>query len=251
MRILAARHLPHFAVATLVAIAMLIGASAAQAADPEQRCQRGRYAAAGKYIACQQKVMADLLGEVPPSPSVSQGAFSECRVKYAARWSHLQANASGTGATCDNTRFLDNGDGTVTDRLTVLQWEKKSIDATVHDKANQYTWNAGGFTAADGTAFTSFLVTLNGGGCFAGHCDWRLPTIYELQTILLAPYPCGTSPCIDAVFGWTGAGADAYWSATTFPTEPFFTWDVNFAEGSVNFGAIDGVGYVRAVRGGL
>jgi hypothetical protein len=238
------------AVATLVATAMLIGASAAQAANPEQRCQRGRYAAAGKYIACQQRVMAALFGGVPPSPDVvTQGAFSECRVKYTALWSHLQAKASGTGATCDNTRFLDNGDGTVTDRLTVLQWEKKTIDATVHDKANQYSWNAGAFTAADGTAFTSFLVTLDGGGCFAGQCDWRLPTIYELQTILLAPYSCTTSPCIDAVFGATGAGA--YWSATTFATEPFYPLDVNFSEGSVNFGAIDGVGYVRAVRGGL
>jgi hypothetical protein len=100
----------------------------------------------------------------------------------------------------------------VTDRLTGLQWEQKTDDASVHDKDNFHSWSTIP-PAADGTAFTSFLTTLNG-GCFAGQCDWRLPTLLELQTILLEPYPCTTSPCIDqAVFGPTAV--NGYWSATT------------------------------------
>jgi hypothetical protein len=84
-----------------------------------------------------------------------------------------------------------------------------------------YTWNAFPqpfpHAPADGQAFTIFLAALNSGGCFAGQCDWRLPTLAELETILQAmtPSPCDTSPCIDEeVFGPTVA--TYYWSDTTF-----------------------------------
>src|SRR5438067_2269685 len=68
-----------------------------------------------------------------------------------------------------------------------------------HDVKNIYKWSSSG-TAPDGGAFTKFLNTLNGdatgvGNCvssdgssqtggFVNRCDWRLPTIAELQTIL-------------------------------------------------------------------
>ena len=167
-------------------------------------------------------------------------------------------------------RFLDNGDGTVTDTQTGLQWEKKTTAvgsgsnyADPHDVDNTYTWTASGTPyPPDGTAFTDFLVKLNTPPCFAGHCDWRLPSEYgrnspftgakELESILLAPAPCGTSPCIDPIFGPT---ADVYWSATPYTgANLLFAWLVNFNHDSfdldVDNDPKESDYHVRAVRGG-
>ena len=232
-----------------LAVATLTIAHAGNAgATAEQTCEKGRYAAAAKYAACEQKATGTLLGG---GFSNYQGLVSKCRANYSAAWAKLQAQATGTGATCDAARLRNNGDGTVTDRLTGLQWEQTTDDAGLHDKDNLYTWSAGGgaFTAADGTVFTSFLATLNTGGCFAGHCDWRLPTRGELQTILSEAYPCTTSPCIDTAFGPTLQ--DDYWSSSTNPFNPGNVWVVDFADGFVSSGIKGDGGYVRAVRAGL
>ena len=60
----------------------------------------------------------------------------------------------------------------------------------LHCVNSTYTWTASGSPyPPDGTAFLTFLYGLNGGvqspqgyyTCFAGHCDWRLPIIEELE----------------------------------------------------------------------
>ena len=182
-------------------------------------------------------------------------AAGKCVAKYAATRAKLQAKASGSGATCDNPRLVDNGDGTVTDRLTGLQWEKKTnLDSAPnpfdpHDADNTYTWNATG-APADGTTFTDFPTTLNSGR-FAGQCDWRLPTRDELLTIASPGYPAcitATEPRIDPVFGPTVAFN--YWSATTLAAYPGDAWNVSFAPGSVYIGGSTAANNVRAVRSG-
>ena len=233
---------------TVIAAMLLVTTAAYAGPNPEEVCQKGLYSAAAKYDACEQKMLAKSFGWYP-----DQAKLPKCRIKYAQTWAKLQAKASGSGSTCDAARFTDNGDGTVTDRLTRLQWEQKTNDATVHDKDNPYTWSAGGggFTAPDGTAFTSFLTALNGGVCFAGQCDWRLPTRREMQTILLPePYPYSTSPCIDqAAFGPTVSGY--YWLATALASTPTRAWAVGMGLGDVGIGPKSDNNFVRAVRGGL
>src|SRR6059058_1782366 len=66
---------------------------------------------------------------------------------------------STTGSTTTTTlRFVDNGDGTVTDNQTGLQWEQKvAVSSCLHCVNDTYIWSSSG-TAPDGTAFTSFLA---------------------------------------------------------------------------------------------
>ena len=125
-----------------------------------------------------------------------------------------------------------------------------------HDADNVYGWSATG-TAVDGTVWTVFLPNLNNCGSsdgstitggFAGHCDWRLPTSAELQTIVdLTASGCGSgSPCIFSAFGPTKPSD--YWSAITENGFPLFAWTVDFNVGGA-ISAQKGIVFsVRAVR---
>ena len=160
---------------------------------------------------------------------------------------------------CTSSRFVDNGDGTVTDNETELVWEKKNdgksssndsqgVGECLHCVKDIYTW---------APAMSEWTSALNGRtndsttqSGFAGHTDWRLPSIVELQTIVdTNATGCGSgSPCIDPVFGPTAS--DFYWSASTLASFPDGAWPVNFNFGYVfNAFKTDG-NFVRAVRGG-
>jgi Protein of unknown function (DUF1566)/Collagen triple helix repeat (20 copies) len=134
-------------------------------------------------------------------------------------------------------RLNGNGDGTLTDNQTGLMWELKSVAGTgdVHDVNNSYTWSSTG-SAADGTLYTTFLSTLNadastdgGSTCFANHCDWRVPNISELRSIVeTSASNCGSGGvCIDPAFGPTQVAA-GYWSSTTGPYYSYVAWTTGF-----------------------
>ncbi len=172
-------------------------------------------------------------------------------------------------------RFVDNNNGTISDTCTGLQWEKKTAPGTggLHDVNNQYSWSATG-NPPNGSVFTVFLYGLNQDqitfqdhapitGCFAKHCDWRLPTYTELLSIVerrvcldSTQRPDG-HPCIDPKFGPTqpnafqGPGATAYWSATTYANDNTASVNVDFYNGFIVGGAKASIpDYARAVRCG-
>lgn len=227
----------------LAAMAALLAVATSANAQDEQGCANGRTKAAGKYVACQAR------SKIVLSLFVAQ----KCRSRYAATASRLQLRYPGTA--CDVPRLVDNLDGTITDNLTGLIWEKKDASdgienlANPHDVDNIYTWssNDSDNTDEDGTAFTDFLENLNSGAGFAGANGWRLPTLEELQTILSPDYPCMT--CLDPAFGPT---ASYYWTSSTQAQFANNAWTVVFAPGG-SFGFVSKVGTrgVRAVRGGL
>jgi hypothetical protein len=80
---------------------------------------------------------------------------------------------------------------------------------------------------------------------YAGWCDWRIPQIDELLTIVDCSFG---NPCIDeAVFGATNA-TSFYWSSSIVDNFPGSAWSVYFGGGFAD--VEDGNFQVRAVRGG-
>ena len=173
-----------------------------------------------------------------------------------------QTTAYGAGTDGDLERgtarsFTDNGDGTITDNVTGLMWEKKSNDGSIHDLGDRYTWSTGTGNM-DGTIVTTFLAGLNASGGFAGHTDWRIPNIHELQTLVnfevFSPSAFSefnnscTGGCTVATCSCTSSGD--YSSSTTRQNFTDDTWDVGFADGDTVGGDKMVLKYVRAVRGG-
>jgi hypothetical protein len=181
-------------------------------------------------------------------------------------------SASNGSQTCQ-PRYVDNGDLTVTDNQTGLMWEKK-FDGSIpivcslgdtscppdphHDVNNTYSWSAAASTDPTGTLYTDFLDNLNGltlsvGGvpCFAGHCDWRIPSIGELRSILPGLFPACGNPCAppDLLFGPTRNLS--YWSSSSLADNEIFAWYVKFGIGIVNSASFKAdFNYARAVRSG-
>jgi len=233
--------------------------------SPDQACNSALVTAWKVYTSCIDGVVAK---DVNGDDFDEFAAFAKCRHAYFKKWTGFQRKASLAGTACVGSRYTDNGDGTVTDNLTTLVWEKKdNQDDTVnaadpHDADNGYTWGTTDINKVeDGSAFTTFLTDpttgLNVTG-FAGAYGWRLPTLAELETIVLdfsctglgrsPTCQCGSVPCIDAMFGPTQG--NYYWSATIYlPINR--PWYVSFANGSQYSDSNSANDPVRAVRGGL
>jgi uncharacterized protein DUF1566 len=92
-------------------------------------------------------------------------------------------------------RFKDNGDGTVDDSLTGLQWQQAPADKNGDGKVD----------ADDRFTFTE-AVAFSADSRIGGHSDWRVPTPRELESILDRTV---SNPAIDAVFNVNVA--EAYW----------------------------------------
>jgi hypothetical protein len=262
--------------------ALLWAATAAAGPTDAQKCEAEKLKRTGKYAFCRMKADATAVTTGQPADYAQcdqkiVDKFGAAETRYGAACptsgdvgdiqSRGTVNTGFLALQLSGVRFIDNGDGTVSDVQTGLMWEQKTnLDATQdysnpNDADNTYTWTASG-SAADGTAFTDYLSRLNNcestddavviTGGFANHCDWRLPTIVELKTILDYSPPCGFSgfsnPCISSIFGPTLP--NHHWSSTTATGISNGALNVDFATGIV-YGDGKILAYtVRAVRGG-
>ena len=144
--------------------------------------------------------------------------------------------------------YMDNDDGTISDAQTGLEWEKLDDASGLHDKDAMYSW-AGAFAK---------ISALNGPPCLAGHCDWRLPNVNELQTIVdYGKKTRAVSPAFDTscsagctIAACSCTAANEYWSSSSYAPNPLDAWGVSFGFGDVVNLRKTSASRVRAVRGG-
>ncbi len=164
------------------------------------------------------------------------------------------AGQDGTVQAGTPPNYTDNGDGTITDNVTGLMWEKLSDDGSVHDFNKTYSWF---------DAFDVKIAALNAAPCFAGHCDWRLPNRRELESLIdvgqngPAVDPAfNTDTCVNhcTVTTCSCTASSFYWSSTTFqdPSKKF-AWAVDLGAGRITYYEKTSIVplSVRAVRGGV
>jgi len=119
-------------------------------------------------------------------------------------------------------RFIDNGDGTISDTKTGLLWQKS-------DDEVRRTWHVA----------KEYAETLT----LAEHSDWRLPTIEELIGII--DYKCYDPACA-SIFT---CRSSHYWSGSTCAGYTYYAWAVHFYVGYVYaYDKTFNDFYVRCVR---
>ncbi|MBW3537801.1 MAG: DUF1566 domain-containing protein, partial [Actinobacteria bacterium] len=119
-------------------------------------------------------------------------------------------------------RFVDEGDGTITDRLTGLIW-RRDPKCTIHTR-NGLNW-------PDALESVSELNTTGGVG---GHTDWRLPNVNELRSLLdysqTQPPLQREGTLLPDYFH--SVDARFYWTSTTWAGDPSRAMGVNFEAAS-------------------
>ncbi|HEY2773914.1 MAG TPA: DUF1566 domain-containing protein [Candidatus Binatia bacterium] len=144
--------------------------------------------------------------------------------------------------------FTDNGNGTISDGATGLMWEKLSSDGSIHDVGATYTWAA---------AFSSKIAALNSAG-FAGHHDWRLPNLAEMEsiddvgTVNPSAWPPFDSNCVAgcSIHTCSCTAVNEYWTSSTYINDRSGAWFVHFNDGYAGAFPKTGSQSVRAVRTG-
>lgn len=136
--------------------------------------------------------------------------------------------------------YTDNGNGTITDNVTGLIWQKCSMGQDSLDCSS----GPGPMAAAPvkwATAIT-YCDELDLGGS----SDWRLPGIKQLESLI----DYGTyNPPINNLFTNTATDYHGYWSSSTYVGTTSSAWVVFFGSGRTLFDHKTDSNYVRCVRG--
>ncbi|MGL0931105.1 DUF1566 domain-containing protein [Vibrio vulnificus] len=214
-------------------------------------------AQADDYVSC----LAEKLQGITHDAAVK--AITEaCQAQYANNTAPKPAGTPAKAVVIDG-RYRDNGNGTITDSKTNLTWMRCSLGqqwtgTTCAGVAMEMNWNDALRTAM------SFS--------YAGHSDWRVPTVDELDTLVYCSK--GRKPsarpngklvsdtdglCLGEYYqrptinirAFPNMPANSYWSSSPNADYSSNAWGVYFGNGLVDYGYKYDYGlHVRLVRAG-
>jgi len=137
------------------------------------------------------------------------------------------------GAPWPDPRFIDNGAGTITDKLTGLVW---SQNANLPNGTK--TWQE----ALD------YVAGMNAGtNPNLGYTDWRLPNVNEFESLVNAQL---SHPALPFGHPFANVQSDTYWSSTSYAYNTVHAWMVDMNGGYVVNNYKSGSGFVWPVRAG-
>ncbi len=136
------------------------------------------------------------IGNHPKTETISAGGTKKF---------HVRAVRDVVEPTVIQNHFTDNGNGTITDNVTNLVWQKVP-------NTNTLTWE-------DALVYAEGLELGN-------NSNWRLPNIKELQSISEVGL---NNPSVNTNF-FTISGTKKFWSSTSLPnqTTKAWYWDTQF-----------------------
>ncbi|TWI70788.1 uncharacterized protein DUF1566 [Desulfobotulus alkaliphilus] len=153
-------------------------------------------------------------------------------------------------------KYKDNGDGTVTDTETNLQWMRCSLGQV---------WDGSACTGEAKVFNWNHALAAASSHHFAGKSDWRVPAIEELNTLVYCSsgkrnvwQPGKSGGACDDDYqqptihtdAFPDAPAEIFWSSTANANYRYAAWCLPFFNGSVSYDSRGARAMVRLVRAG-
>ena len=165
--------------------------------------------------------------------SFDQGIANTTQQGYS---QYVRLVRNGPGGNPVQTEFIDNGDGTITDTRTNLNWDKCSWGQTLDSTLGC----AGAASLQEGEEAKTVAMMANR-QWWRGHSDWRIPNISELYS--LQQVDPNNRVIIDNI-AFPNTPSTWFWTSTACASDPSASWGIYFHQG--NLGYIGG-GYTSCI----
>ena len=199
-----------------------------QANTPFYITPDGRQQPYGSTDGNSQLTLALLNNDAPPSQTgqtISYTAYDDGDAQHGRQ-----------GVAWPQPRFTDNGNGTITDKLTGLMWLKKADSGKMcftTEADSRVTWNE----ALTHIRECNTLQVNNGPIGVAGFQDWRLPSVREINSLIhygqaqTIGQSLFTSPFLETDVRHFSP-TDMYWSSTSNAEDTLTAWAFHLFLGS-------------------